>query len=90
MAAPIIGKIAYHAGTSGTVTLAAGEILLGVWCVATGSSGTLTVAGGNTITLVQNIPFQFGVESGTAEWAGVALVFSNTVSYFVKSLTKFP
>jgi len=90
MAAPIIGVPKYYSGSAGTtVSLAAGETLLGLWVVATGSSGTVTVDGGSTITLIQNVPFSFAVESGTAEWTGVDIVLANVASYFIKTVTKF-
>ncbi len=85
----IPGLIGYHAGTSGTVTLEAGEHLLGLWCVATSAGGYVQVNGGDHIPLIAGVPFAFALESFAAEWVGVAVVFSGTSSYFVKSKAKF-
>ncbi len=86
MAAAVLGKIAYYASaTPGTVTLAAGEKLIGLWCVATGAGAYVTIDGGAQIPLVAGVPFAFALESRTEEWVGVAVVFSGTASYFLKS-----
>lgn len=90
MAAAITGKIAYHSAANGTVTLEAGEKLIGLWCVATGAGGYVTVDGGDQIPLVANIPFSFALESRTEEWVGVPIVFHATASYFVKTKRKLP
>ena len=84
MVAPIVGKTKYYSGDDGTVTLGASEILTGLWCVASGTGAYLTIAGGNQIALVSGVPFALGPQSFTAEWVGVDIVFSNTVSYFVQ------
>ncbi len=84
----VIGKIAYHTGTSGTVTLAAGERMVGLWCVATGAGGTVVIDGGDAIPLIANIPFAFALESRSEEWTGVAITFANTASYFIKTKKK--
>jgi uncharacterized protein YjlB len=86
---PLIGKIGYHSSTSGTVTLAAGEKMVGLWCVASAGGAYLTIDGGDHIVLPVGVPFAMGLESATAEWVGVAIVFSGTASYFVKTLTHF-
>lgn len=86
--AHVIGKIAYHTGTSGTLTLAAGERMIGLWCIATGAAGTVSIDGGGDIPLIAGVPFAFALESRTEEWTGVALVFTNTASYFVKTKKK--
>lgn len=88
MASAIVGKIGYHAGVSGTVTLLPGEKMIGMVCVATAPGGTVVINGGDAIPLVANIPFSQGTESRTEEWVGVHIVFSGTVSYFVKTKTK--
>lgn len=88
MAAAIVGRIGYHTGTSGTVTLAAGEKMIGMVCVASAPGGTVTINGGDAIPLVANIPFSQGTESRTEEWVGVPIVFSGTAMYFVKTKTK--
>lgn len=88
MAAAIVGKIAYHAGASGTVSLDSGERLVGMWCVATGAGGYVTIDGGDQIPLVAGVPFAFGNESRTEEWVGVDVVLSGTVSYFLKTKQK--
>lgn len=84
----VIGKVGYHAGASGTVSLDSGEKLIGLWCVATGAGGYVTVDGGDQIPLVAGIPFAFALESRTEEWVGVDIVFHATTSYFVKTKTQ--
>ncbi len=86
--AVVLGKIGYHAGTAGTVTLAAPEKMIGLWCIATGAGAYVTIAAGDQIPLVAGVPFAFALESRTEEWVGVAIVFSGTASYFVKTKTR--
>ena len=86
----VIGRIGYHAGVSGTVTLDASERLIYVWCIATAGGATLTIAGGDSIALPSGIPFMMGLESRTEEWVGAALVFTGTASFFVKTKSKIP
>lgn len=89
MAAPIIGKIHYYSGVSGTVSLEKGERMLGLWCLASGAGGKVVVDGGSDITLVAGVPFAFGTESRAEEWVGpVDIVFTNTATYFIKTKRK--
>ncbi len=89
MSAAILGRIFYYASaTPGTVSLAASEKLVGLWCVATGAGAYVTIDGGAQIPLVAGVPFAFALESRTEEWVGVDIVFSGTASYFVKSKKK--
>jgi hypothetical protein len=88
MSAAIVGRIGYHAGVDGTVTLAAGEKMIGMVCVATGAGGYVTIDGGDQIPLIAGIPFSQGTESRTEEWVGVAIVFHGTAGYFVKTKTQ--
>ncbi len=85
---PILGQIRYHAGDDGTVSLEPGETLLGLWCVASGTGATLSIDGGDDIPLVAGIPFAFALESFTAEWVGIDIVFTSTTSYFVKTKSR--
>lgn len=89
MSAAIVGKIAYHAGTSNAgLVLATTEKMIGLWCIATGAGAYVTINGGDQIPLVAGVPFAFGTESRTEEWVGATIVFHSTASYFVKSKTK--
>jgi len=86
---PLVGKIAYHAGANGTVNLAAGEKLLHVRAHAT-AAGSCSIAGGDAIPIPAGTTFEDSINSFTAEWVGaVALVFTGTDSYFVKTLQAF-
>ncbi len=81
----VIGQVAYYAGSAGTVTLDPTERLIAIWCVDSGGGGYVTIDGGDHIILVANTPFSMSLESRTEEWVGVALVFSGTDSFFVKT-----
>lgn len=84
MASAITGSIAYHAGTSGTVTLDPGEKILRI--VALGAAGAyLTIDGGDQIALPANYTFVDGNDSRAEEFVGSVLVFNATLSYFVKT-----
>lgn len=86
MAAAITGRIAYHAGTSGTVTLDPGEKILHIR--ALGAAGAkLTIDGGADITIPANYTFDDSIDSRTEEWVASVLVFTNTLSYYVKTKT---
>lgn len=87
MGYPITGRIAYHGGTSGTVTLDAGEKVLQIR--ALGASGAkLTIDGGDEIALPASYVFDTGNDSYSEEWVASALVFTSTLSYFVKTKKK--
>ena len=85
MATAILGKIAYHAGASGTVSLVAGEKLLHVR--ALGAAGAkLTINGGNEIPIPASYTFDDSIDSLAEEFVGpMDLVFTSTLSYFVKT-----
>lgn len=88
MASAIVGKITYYAGASGTVSLEAGEKLLHVRALG-GSGGKLTIDGGDEIPLPASYVFDDANDSRTEEWMGpIDLVFTSTVSYFVKTKKK--
>ena len=88
-AVPISGVIGYHAGSAGTVSLAAGERLLRIR--ALGAAGaTLTIDGGDSIPLPANYVFDDEIDSRCEEFVGpMDLVFTSTLSYYVKTKTKF-
>ncbi len=85
---PITGVIAYHAGTAGTVSLEAGERLLHVRAYGAGS-GKLTIDGGDDIAIPALYTFDDSIDARCEEWVGpIDLVFTNTLSYFVKTKKK--
>ncbi len=88
MSAPIVGRIGYHAGVSGTVTLAADEKMIGMWCIATGAGAYFTINGGDQVPLVAGVPFGQGTESRTEEWVGAVIVFHATASFYIKAKTR--
>ena len=88
MSAAIVGKIAYHGGTSGTVTLATGEKILQIRAYGA-AGGTLTIDGGDTIAIPALYTFDTGNDARSEEFVGSALVFTNTLSYFVKTKKHF-
>jgi uncharacterized protein YjlB len=84
----IVGRIAYHAGAAGTVALAKGERVLHIR--ALGAAGaTLTIDGGDVIPLPATYMFDDANNARTEEWVGSSLVFTSTLSYFVKTLKPF-
>jgi hypothetical protein len=72
----------YSAGTDGTPTLT-GLQVLSLSCVGGPEGGTLTIDGGDTITLAPSQPFSL-----TLGWpvTAPAIVFTDTVAYFVETL----
>ncbi len=89
MSAAVIGRIAYHAGTSGTVTLATGEKLLHVRAYGAGG-GKLTIDGGAEIPIPALYTFDDRIDSQAEEFVGpMDLVFTSTLSYFCKTKLKF-
>jgi hypothetical protein len=83
---PIIGKVAYHAGASGPVTLDKNERVLHIRALG-GAGGKLTIDGGDEIPIPANYVFDDSITDGRGEqWVGAVLVFTSTVSYFVKTI----
>ena len=83
----ITGRIAYHAGTSGTVALEAGERILHVRAYGA-AGGKLTIDGGDDIAIPALYIFDDAIDSYSEEWTASTLVFTNTLSYFVKTKKK--
>lgn len=77
------GTWAYHAGTSGTLTLTSGQRARSVACHCT-TAGTLTIGGGDAIPIPANSQFSAQLDGITA---GLVFVFTNTDSYFVDYLS---
>jgi hypothetical protein len=83
----ITGKIAYHAGTSGTVTLDAQEKVLSI--IALGAAGAyITIDGGDQIALPANYVFNDRNDANCEEFVGSTIVFHSTLSYYVKTKQK--
>lgn len=81
----LVGRIGYHAGTAGTVTLAKGEKVLHIRALGA-SSAKLTINAGADIPIPASYVFDDFVDADTAEFVGpMDLVFSSTLSYFVKT-----
>ncbi len=87
----ILGKIGYHAGSAGTVTLAPGEKVLHIRALGA-SNATLAIFGGDSIPIPAAYVFEDFIHSNSPEWVGDSgsktLVFTSTLSYFVKTLLK--
>lgn len=89
-----IGKAAYYAGVSGTITLGKGEILHLVTVHAPVSvSASFTIFGGPPITVIASGPtappamYQFYHTLFVAPFAGSStLVFTNTDHFFVHTI----
>jgi len=80
----IVGKIGYHAGSSGTVTLEANERILSIR--ALGASGAkLSIDGGDDIPIPAAYVFETRLDVEGEEFVGSTLVFTSTLSYFVKT-----
>jgi hypothetical protein len=84
----------YAAGTSGTVTLPAGSILLSIRCESHSATGTVAIFGGTAIPVdgatggAAHIIGQWYFGHGNAAASGTyTVVFVNTASYFVEYLT---
>lgn len=80
------------AGTSGTVTLPAGAVLLGIRADSQSAAGTVAIFGGTAIPIVGNAPagantvldLKFPHRLARAYAGALTIVFVNTVSYFVE------
>ncbi len=89
MSAAVIGRIGYHAGAAGTVSLATGEKLLHVRALGA-ANATLVIDGGTAIPLPAAYVFDDAIDSQAEEFVGpMDLVFTSTLSYFVKTKLKF-
>jgi hypothetical protein len=67
---PIIGKVAYHAGASGPVTLDKNERVLHIRALG-GAGGKLTIDGGDEIPIPANYVFDDSITDGRGEqWVG--------------------
>lgn len=90
-----IGRFSYSAGTSGTVTVPAGMVVVRVTCLSV-LGGSLTIAPGgpnqpSPVVAGSPIPLQAGT-SWSAEWApglsplgsGTQFAFTSTDSYYVE------
>ena len=82
----------YDAGSSGTVTLPAGAVVLSIRAESQSATGACAIFGGDSIPIdgdptanVLSLAFPSG--QCVAEGAALTIVFTNTVSYFVEYLT---
>ena len=90
----LVGTPKQYAGTSGTVTLGAGEVLLYITAWASASSATVQILGGPTIPIPQSNAtnpaaiWTFWVEHTLfqANQASMSIVFTNTAHYFVHTV----
>lgn len=85
---------AYAAGTSGTVTLPAGSVLLSIRVESHSATGTVAIFGGTAIPVdgatggAAHIIGQWYFSHGNAAASGTyTIVFTNTTSYFVEYMT---
>lgn len=74
------GTWAYYAGTSGTVTVTAGQRVIGISAHST-SGGTMTINGGATITIPANVSFNL---SPLGNVVAPTIVFTSTDTYFIE------
>lgn len=81
-----LGKWAYAAGASGTVTLPKGAKLLSVYAVDTGGGGTVVIFGGDAIPLTAAVPLNiaFRHQMAAAPSGTPTIVFTGTDSYYVE------
>lgn len=86
----LVGQPQQYGGTSGTVTLGAGESVILVIAHASGAGASVSILGGPAIPVVQGAPplsirfnhTLFQVNSGNTG----TIVFTGTDSYFVHSV----
>lgn len=84
----ITGQIAYHAGAAGTVSIEAGEKILQIRALGAGGA-TLAIDGGDSIPLPVGYVFDTAIDGQGEEFVGpMDLVFTSTLSYFVKTKKK--
>lgn len=83
----LVGSWTYAAGTSGTVTLPEGAILLAVRARST-AGGTVKIFGGADIPVVATAEFdrEFNHSLAQAPSVDKTLVFTTTTSYYVEYL----
>ena len=84
------GAWSYYAGTAGTVTLSAGQVLLGLTTHST-SGGTLTIGPvgtpGPSIPIIANTIFNLEPYGNITAADHNTLIFSGTDSYMVEVIT---
>lgn len=86
---------AYAAGTSGTVTLAAGAVVRSIRCESHSATGTVAIFGGTAIPIDGGTPpashmvgqWYFGHGECVAQGSPLTIVFANTASYCVEYTT---
>ena len=74
------GTWSYYSGTSGTVSVTAGQRILSISCHAT-IAGTTTINGGASIPIPANVGFSINM---TGILVAPTVVFTNTDSYFIE------
>ena len=83
----IAGTWAYYAGTSGTVTVSAGQRVLQITAIAQQASATMTINGGQTITLpygsTDKVSSAIEIKP-VGNLVAPTIVFTGTVGYFVE------
>lgn len=84
----LVGTWVQAAGSSGTVTLPKGGILLQIVAVDTGGGGSVAIFGGTAIPLTAAVPLslRFNHTLAQAPTADQTVVFTGTDSYFVEYL----
>lgn len=86
----LVGTPKYYAGTAGTVTLGAGEVLISIVVHASAGSATVTLFGGTAIPIINGaapteLRFAHTLWQATSVNGGT-IVLANTDSYFVHSV----
>lgn len=74
------GTWAYYGGTSGTITVGAGQRVLSISCHST-IGGSLTINGGATIPVPANVGFAINPRGNLV---APTIVYSSTDSYFIE------
>ena len=77
------GTWAYYAGTSGTVTISAGQRVTAITCHAT-TAGSLTINSGATITIPANTSFS---DNPQGNITAPTIVFTGTDAYFIEGVS---
>lgn len=76
------GTFSYYAGTSGTVTVAAGQRVLSASCHST-MGGSMTINGGAAIPIPANVGFSIDL---LGNLVAPVIVYTDTDSYFVQAV----
>src|SRR5579863_9998328 len=74
------GTWSYYAGTSGTVTVSAGQRVIGIGCHST-SGGSFTINSGSSIPVPANVGISI---EPLGNLTAPTIVFTSTDSYFVE------